>query len=170
MSAIWKYEFNSHSDIWLFYKSRTKKWIQNYIEQFNYIQSIIDYKDNINKLKPIRGIYLWRINNILYYCGDSEDIYCRSYDHIYEIYNSPEYWLNIKDKNINKDHTISLEVLEKCDNSISNQKMHNIQIELINTIKPISQKYNGMDHIILLNQRKYDINNLKEKYTVNNMI
>lgn len=157
-------ELNSHTEHWLFYKSRTKKWIQNYLEQFEYIRLIIDYKNNIAESKSIRGIYLWRIDDIPYYCDDSEDIYCRSYDHIYEMWNSPEYWLNIRDESVIRYHTISLEVLEVCDNFISDREMHKRQIEWINTVKPMSQKCDGTDHIVPLNQRKYNIDNLKEKY------
>lgn len=156
-------ERNSIPYHWLFYKAKTRKWIKQYPKQFEYIQSIIDDINNLQNLKPVRGIYLWRIDKIPYYCGDSEDILSRLYDHCYEIQNNSEYWLNIINE-VKNGHTISLEVLEECDISISNQEMHNIQIKWINELKPMSQKCDGTDHIIPLNQRNYYINNLKEMY------
>jgi len=157
-------KYNSDSSHGLFYRSVTKKWIKNFPEEFNYIQSIIDFKNNINNSKPICGIYLWRIDNIPYYGGKSYDILSRSYDHIYEMQNDSEYWLNINDSEINSKHTISIEVLQECNRNISDDKLHQIELEWIDKIKPISQKCNGTDHIIPLNQRDYTINNLKEKY------
>ena len=157
-------KYNSDPSHGLFYKSVTTKWIKNFPEEFNYIQSIIDFNNNINNSKPICGIYLWRIDNIPYYGGKSYDILSRSYDHIYEMQNDPEYWLNINDPEINSKHTISIEVLQECDKNISDDELHNIELEWIAKIKPISQKCNGTDHIIPLNQRDYNIYNLKEKY------
>ena len=149
---------------WLFYKSITKKWIKEFPEEFDYIQSIIDFKDNINGLNQICGIYLWRIDNVPYYSGKSYDILSRSYDHMYEIQNDSKYWLNIKNTEINSKHIISIEVLQECDKNISDDELHNIELEWIAKIKPISQKCNGTYHIIPLNQRDYNIDNLKEKY------
>ena len=156
--------YNSDPSHGLFYKSITKNWIKNNNEEFENIYYIIDFKNNIDNSKPICGIYLWRIDNIPYYGGKSYDILSRSYDHIYEMQNDPEYWLNINDQEINRNHTISVEVLQECDRNISDDELHNIELEWIAKIKPMSQKCNGTDHIIPLNQRYYNIDNLKEKY------
>ena len=42
--------------------------------------------------------------------------------------------------------------------------MHNRQIEWINKLKPMSQKCDNTDHIIPLNKREYNINNIFDKY------
>lgn len=73
-----------------------------------------------------------------------------------EIVESPEYWLNIVD-NLNS-HILSIKVLEECDiKDLNNREKYWINYSGLN---PISQKCDGTDRIIPLNERNFSLDNL----------
>lgn len=132
---------------WIFYKSKTNTWIKDFPHQ---VQSLENNIIGINKLQndAISGIYCWLINHKPFYIGKSTDILCRSYDHMFEMYNSPQYWDNIVN-NFDK-NTLEIKVLEECKPEIINGR----EMYWINKLKPSSQKCNGTDAIKSLEERE----------------
>ena len=71
----------------------------------------------------------------------------------------PEYWLEIKNEIQNGKHKLRIEFIE-----YKQKELDNKELEWINKLKPMSQKCDGTDCIIPLEERNYDITNLKEVY------
>lgn len=147
----------------MFYKSKTKEWIDLNYNKLDYTISHIIDKNNIFKENyNVCGIYCWKIDNIPYYIGQSTEIYNRSLDHIFTINTFPKWWLNIID---NLDlHQLKLSILIKCDK----KDLNYYEEYFINQLKPLSQyienKTFKYDYIIPLKLRDFNLNNLKEKY------
>ena len=78
---------------------------------------------------------------------------------MYEIYNSPEYWVYIKN-NFN-DHKLSVIILDK---KYTKKDIIKSQLRFIKILKPLSQKCNGTDHTIKLEDRNFNLFNIKDKW------
>ena len=139
-------------------------WKENHKEEVKFLEKNIIGFNKLLDGKIHCGIYMWKIDSIPFYYGQSININRRSYEHFINIIDEADYWLNIykemKNKNQNnKIHTLSIDFIECKEN-----KLDNLEKELILKDKPMSQKCNGTDHIIHLEERDYNINNLSEKY------
>ena len=139
--------YNSVDLHWIFYKSKTNSWIRDFPEQ---VQLLEDNIIGISKLQNniISGIYCWLINGTNFYIGQSADISSRSYDHMFEMFNSPEYWNNIAN-NLGK-NILEIKVLEECGSETIDER----ELYWINKFQPASQKCDGTDSIKSLGERK----------------
>ena len=150
----------------LFYKSKTKEWIKDNQNKLNYIIKYIIDKNNIfnSAQSNICGIYCWLINDVPYYIGQSTEISNRSLDHIYNMYNFPEWWLYIIDNVGKNGNKLEIKVLEVCEKD----KLDYFEEKWIKELKPISQfqenKTTKYDSIIPLKLRNFNLQNLVEKY------
>lgn len=135
------------------------KILKEFISKIENIEYIINNK---NKFKNV--IYCWYIDNIPYYIGQSTKIVRRCYDHIKEMFNNKKYWLNITDGNINKDHTIKIDILCVCDNKDDLNKMEKYYCQKLLPMSQRCQKGWKYDSILPYKLRNYNIDNLKEKY------
>lgn len=136
-------------------------WIKNYPNQFNFIkENTINFNNIYNNINiKLFYVYCWLIDGIPYYIGESGEIIFRLYHHMYEIYNSPEYWVYIKN-NFNN-HKLSVIILDK---KYTKKDIVKSQLRFIKILKPLSQKCNGTDHIIKLENRNFNLFNIKDKW------
>lgn len=163
--------FNSKPLHWVYYKSRSKTFaienediINNFLLNIIGLNLIINLNNNdsdhndFNGNNILCGIYTWYIDNVPYYVGQSKDFLSRIYDHVYEMFNYPEFWVNIVNE-INNGHTLEIKF-----DKYKKEDLDKMELLYINILKPMSQKCDGNDNVILFENRDYDINNLKEKY------
>ena len=165
----------------LFYKTKTKMWRRKHPDEVKFLEdNIIGFNDIKNRSKngeiKIPGVYIWKINNSVFYVGESIDILDRLYDHMYNIQNFPEFWVNIIDclkRNVEinnngnrnsyncgensgcNDFTLSVEIKES--NNANKVYLKDMESYYINALKPISQKCDGTDYIIHLFDRKFTL-------------
>lgn len=155
-------ERNNQQNHWIFYKSRTKIFLENKnnYKIINYLEeNIIGFGVLIKSNKAFCGVYFWYIDNVLYYIGESIDILSRSYDHIREMCEFPEYWVNIVNE-IKNGHTLEIKFKEYKECELKEKELY-----WIDKLKPLVQKCNGInDNVIPFNNRNFNINNSKEKY------
>ena len=151
-------EYHDEPNHWMYYKNKTKIFIEENKELFyNFIKNIVGF-DNLKDAKAVCGIYRWYVDDIPYYVGQSKDVLSRSCDHIREMLIFPEYWVEIKNE-IQNGHKLKIEFEE-----YKLKELDKKELEWIDKLKPISQKCDGTDCIIPLEERNYDITNLKEMY------
>lgn len=156
-------EYNDKPFHWLDSRSFIHKWIRQNKDLVNNLMSKIKGFDFLLNSNRISGIYGWSINNIIIYVGESTNILKRAQEHLYTIYNYPEYWydiINHLDNNI-----LEIKVLEKIENKnglnskeFSNLLKNRERNYWIPKLKPDSQKCNGTDSIRPLNERCFKIN------------
>lgn len=121
--------YNSIPDHWIYYKSRTLKWIKENNELVKFLEKYIDGFNNIID-KNISGIYCWYVNNKPWYIGQSADILSRYYDHMKSFYENPEYFDFKQRRDINeiindKSYNIKIKVLEECDKKcLTNKELY----------------------------------------------
>lgn len=165
----------------LFYKTKTKMWRRKHPDEVKFLEdNIIGFNNIKNRSKngeiKIPGVYIWKINNSVFYVGESIDILDRLYDHMYNIQNFPEFLVNIIDclkRNVEinnngnrnsyncgengccNDFTLSVEIKES--NNANKVYLKDMESYYINALKPISQKCDGTDHIIHLFNRKFTL-------------
>jgi len=168
-------DFNSISNHW---EEKDKNeffiyriWKDDHSEDVSFLESNIVGFDKLLDNKIHCGIYRWYIDSIPFYYGQSINILRRSHEHFINIIDSSEYWLNIyeemknnNDNNIsnNKIHTLSIDFVECNENELDS-----LEKKLILRDKPMTQictNDNKYDNIIPLNQRDFNLENLKDKY------
>ena len=123
------------------------------------IENIEGYK-NIYRTNKI-GIYFWKIDNIPYYYGQSNNIYRRSREHFVTIIDDKEYWLNIIDQ-IKNGHKFSLDFFECSEEMLDYYERLFILRDMPMSQICIDNEY--YDNIIPYELREYNIDNLQERY------
>ena len=113
-------KFNNEKEHSVYWRNKIKSWVK---ENSNLIKSLKNIIINFNEdyLSKI-GIYGWYINNSCVYIGESNNIYRRTLEHIYNMFEFPESWYNIiehLDKNI-----LEIKILEEIDHN--NEKYKNL--------------------------------------------
>lgn len=157
-------KYNSKPNHWLFWSSETKKWITDNPELVLFLEDqIIGFKNLLEKhCNPC--IYGWFINDETVYIGESKDIILRSYNHMMNIVEYPEYWYNVIDY-LNS-NTLEVKILEEIDGlTLKNLKepkklkryLKDREKYWINKCQPDSQKCDGTDRIKPINERKFKI-------------
>lgn len=169
-------DFNSISNHW---EEKDKNeffiyriWKDDHSEDVSFLESNIVGFDKLLDNKIHCGIYRWYIDSIPFYYGQSINILRRSHEHFINIVDSSEYWLNIYEEmknnndnnniSINKIHTLSIDFVECNENELDS-----LEKKLILRDKPMTQictNDNKYDNIIPLNQRNFNLENLKDKY------
>ena len=173
-------DFNSISNHW---EEKDKNeffiyriWKDDHSEDVSFLESNIVGFDKLLDNKIHCGIYRWYIDSIPFYYGQSINILRRSHEHFINIVDSSEYWLNIYEEmknnnynnnnnnniNINKIHILSIDFVECNENELDS-----LEKKLILRDKPMTQictNDNKYDNIIPLNQRDFNLENLKDKY------
>ena len=135
------------------------EFLEENIIGFNVLKNLNINNNNSNNKNKICGIYFWLIDDVPYYIGQSIDIPSRSYDHIREMFIHLNHWLNIIKEIEKGKHTLTIDFIEYLKEEFDER-----ELELINTLKPISQKCDGTDNYKHLNKRKYSLNNLRKEY------
>lgn len=130
--------------------------------------SIEEYEESIEELKELvptaftiaetSGIYLWRINGIPFYIGQSINIFKRSRQHLTKIYENTLMWgfaLN------HKERSITVEILEEIENS---EHKYMLERELFWTriLKPLSQN----EHAIRIKDENIDWNFIDSRLNI----
>lgn len=140
---------------WLFYKSKTRQWINNNQSLLEKVQNIIegDYSILLNS-PAISGVYGWFLNGTCLYIGKSVDIYSRSLDHIMNMWLYPEEWYMITPyiDTFPTNNKLELLILETS-NDIADSDLWHSELQWINKLNPDSQKCDGTDHIRSLRDR-----------------
>lgn len=161
--------YNSKPYHWIYWASLTKKWILENKELCNFLErKIKNFDELLNYKSQIYGIYGWYINNVCVYIGESANILDRSYWHMMNICEFPEYWYNVI--NHLENNVIEVRIIEEVDrnkkeyiNLTSEEFKKNVlkplELKYINKLKPDSQKCDGKtDNIIDINLRRFKIN------------
>ena len=153
----------------IYYKTKTRlfkfenmdliEFLEENIIGFNVLKNLNVNNNNSNNKNKICCIYCWLIDDAPYYVGQSVDILSRSYDHIREMFIHLNHWLNIIKEIEKGKYTLTIDFIEYLKEEFDER-----ELELINTLKPISQKCDGTDNYKHLNKRKYSLNNLRKEY------
>ena len=137
------------------------KWKLNHKNEIKFLENNIIGFNKLLDNKIHCGIYKWYVDNVPFYYGKSTNIFRRSYEHFVTIIDFQEWWINIFEE-IKNGHNLEIKFNEYKENELDYWEKYWILKD-----KPMSQKCtnNGnYDNIISLNNRDFNINNLRKKY------
>lgn len=157
--------YNSIPKHWIYWRSNVNNFIKENPEEVEFYENnIINFREVVNSIKEICGIYGWYINHKyidindnnkikiirkLVYVGKSTDIRTRCYEHLPNISKFPKWW-GICDHNNDK---LEIKILFECDK----KDLDFYERKFINELHPWSQDIDygaKRKSIISLNKRE----------------